>query len=315
VTTPATRPSVALSGIERRQRMQAIREAFVLPIVFLTVTLGGGFRASPATGHFQFVQPPLVHLVLAVLVLAVLVRSGVLEPSRVLSARRTELENACGVVVVAALFAASAEVIHAVVPDAGLWHLLGVLVLALLLGNTIAIRPDPIGALQSLLVSLGGMLVVKHVVVTGLADPQRGLARRILTALLEGVTLGELHVEPAAPVTGYVAFGTVLLYLFGLLMLWRSFPRDQPSGGALVPRVAEESVLDVHAGGLRQAQAREPTRYGEEALALIRRNTDRSGHRRFASSVVGSAFRRISVGRLKPAPTSDAMSSQAIRSR
>jgi hypothetical protein len=230
---------------DRRASLQAFREAFIIPVLFLTIALGGGFRAVPGSGQFRFVPPPLIHLLLAVLVLAVLVRGGVLDATRIFSSRRTGLELVCGAVAIVTLFVASAQAINAVVPDAGLWHLLGVLVLGLLLANTIAVRPDAARALQSLLVSLGGMLVVKHVVLAGLADPNRGLARRVVAALLEGVTLGELHVEPSAPATGYVAFATLLLYLVGLLLLWRAFPPDASPGGALISSASVESVLDV----------------------------------------------------------------------
>jgi hypothetical protein len=76
----------------------------------------------------------------------------------------------------------------------------------------------------------------------GLYDPQGGLTRRVLTALLEGVALGTLQHQPFAPATGYVAFFTVVLYLAGLALL----PVPPQKTAALV-RVGADDVLDVQA--------------------------------------------------------------------
>ena len=59
--------------------MTPLREAFVLPCLFLTVALLGGLRLG---ADVRLVPPPLVALVLAVLLLGSLVRSGVFMPER-----------------------------------------------------------------------------------------------------------------------------------------------------------------------------------------------------------------------------------------
>ena len=79
--------------------MTPLRESFVLPCLFLTVALLAGLRLG-APVDVRLVPPPLVALVLAVLLLGSLVRSGVFDPrrlhrpasahrSRTLSARRS----------------------------------------------------------------------------------------------------------------------------------------------------------------------------------------------------------------------------------
>ena len=94
------------------------REAFVLPALFLTVAGAGGLRVSLDGGAMSFVPPPLITLVLAVLLLGVMARAGLLVPSGLLGDHRTGLENANGVVVLLSLFAASAQLFTCLTPDA-----------------------------------------------------------------------------------------------------------------------------------------------------------------------------------------------------
>ncbi|HEV7502249.1 MAG TPA: hypothetical protein VGQ33_19675, partial [Vicinamibacteria bacterium] len=60
-----------------------------------------------------------------------------------------------------------------------------------------------------------------------------------LTALLEGASAGTLQGEATAPLAGYVAFGTVALYMIGLALL----PHTQPAAVALAP-VRAADLLD-----------------------------------------------------------------------
>jgi hypothetical protein len=197
----------------------AIREALVLPAIFLTVAFGGGFRLSRTTGQFVFLVPSLMALVLALLLLGVLYRGRILIPELLMHARRSTLANCSGLLVLGSLFAASAQVFNTATPEAGLLQFVFDVFFLLLLWNTIAARPDRQRLLQSLLVVFGGSFLLKYVVLGALYDPQGGLTKRVLLTLLEGVTLGGLVYESPAPVTGYVAFFTILLFLVGLILL------------------------------------------------------------------------------------------------
>ena len=73
--------------------MTAAREAFVLPAMFLTVALLGGLRVAHTV---RLVPPPLIALVLAMMLLGALVRSGALAPDRLMNAQRAPLENVSG---------------------------------------------------------------------------------------------------------------------------------------------------------------------------------------------------------------------------
>jgi hypothetical protein len=205
------------------------RESFVLPLLFLTVAGAGGLRIAPAGATLSFVPPALITLVLAVLLMGVMVRAGLLVPSGLVGDYRTGLENATGAAVLLTLFAASAQLFTCLTPDAGLVRLIFILFFLFLLWNTLATQPDRPRLLRSLLVVFGWAFVVRYVVLAALADPDAGWTRRMLGVLLEGASAGRLEGEPTAPLAGYVAFATIALYMVGLVLL----PRAAPSAAAV----------------------------------------------------------------------------------
>ena len=195
-----------------------VREAVTLPVLFLTVALFGGFRMR-LDGEIALAAPSLMALILALLLLAVLHGAGAMATERLVSPVRRPLENLSGTLVLATLFGAAAQVFTALTPDAGFLNVTFNVFFVALLWNTLAARPDAVHLLRSLLVIFGAAFILNHVALAALYHPQGGLAKRIVTALLEGVTLGTMDYTPAAPVTGYVAFFTVLAFILGLVML------------------------------------------------------------------------------------------------
>jgi hypothetical protein len=218
--------------------LPAAREAFVLPALFLTVAGAGGLRIAPAGGGMSFVPPPLITLVLAVLLLGVMARAGLLIPTGLVSDHRTGLENASGAVVLLTLFAASAQLFTCLTPDAGMLRLVFNLFFLFLLWNTLAAQPDRTRLLRSLVVVFGWAYVVRYVALAALADPEAGWTRRLLTVLLEGAAVSG---EPTAPLAGYVAFATVALYMIGLVLL----PRPVPSEVVAVVATRAPDVVDA----------------------------------------------------------------------
>ena len=196
--------------------MTATREAIALPLTFLTVTLLGGLRISD---RVALLPPPLFALVLSVLLLALLVRCGALAPDRLMHPSRSMLANLNGLVVVLALFLATAQAFNAATPDSGVPRVLFNVAFLLLLANTMAASPDRVRALRSLLVIFGSAFVVKFVVLSALSNPAQGVFTRVIQVLFEGVTLGTVTQDVVHPVSGYVAFFTLMLYLFGLVLL------------------------------------------------------------------------------------------------
>jgi hypothetical protein len=196
--------------------MTAAREAFYLPLLFLTVALLGGVRISD---RVILVPPALFSLVLALLLLGVLVKSGALAPDRLMNAGRSTVANMNGFVVLITLFVACAQAFTLATPESGLPHLLFCVFLLTLLLNTLAAGTDRVRTLRSLLVIFGSAFILKFIVLAALSDQTGGRLKRVLLVLFEGVTLGTLTQEVLHPATGYLAFFTLAMLLIGLGML------------------------------------------------------------------------------------------------
>jgi hypothetical protein len=183
------------------------REVFALPLSFLTVALLGGVRVAD---RIVLLPPPLFTLVLAFLLMGVMVRSGGLAPERLLNGARTPLANLSGAVVLMTLFLASAQAFHVAIPEYGLPRLLFSVFLFVLLMNTFAASPDRIRVLRSVLVIFGSAFVLKFIILAALSEPAGGWLKR---------TLGTLAQDAYRPVTGYIAFATIMLFIGALSQL------------------------------------------------------------------------------------------------
>ncbi|HTU99531.1 MAG TPA: hypothetical protein VMF13_03270 [Luteitalea sp.] len=195
------------------------REVLVLPALCLLVAAGGGFRTDVGNGAWRFLPPTPMTLVLGLLLVGVLVRTGVVNPWLLIGPHRAGLANTSGAIVVVTLLLASAQLFTALTPEAGLLQVLASLFFLLMLLNTLAARPTRGRAMQSLGVVLLSAYVLKYVVLDALYAPEGSLARRVVTSLLEGVSLGALGYTSHGAATAYVAFIVVLSYLFVLVLL------------------------------------------------------------------------------------------------
>lgn len=202
--------------------MTATREAVVLPMVFLTVAALGGLRIGQP---IVLVPPPLVSLVLAALLIATMVRAGVFAPDALMNASRSALEILSGLVVLLTLFAAAAQIFTLVTPEHGLLHVVFSVCFFVQLATTLAGVKGRRNLLRSLVVLLGSAFVMRFVVLEGLYAPGGGLATRVLTAIVQGASLGTIQYEPTGAATGYVGFFTLVLFLAGLVLLPPAPPR------------------------------------------------------------------------------------------
>lgn len=196
--------------------MSALREAVVLPLIFLTIALFGGLDPGAAD---PWTPPSLFSLVLAVMVMAALVRSGTLAPDRLLHGSRSIVANANGFMVLLSLFAASAQLLNMLTPRSGLPALIVGIVLFVLLLNTLVMSPDRPRLLRSFAVVTGSAFVLKFVLLAALADTGGGRTKRVLLALFDVATLGTISQAPLHPAAGYGAFLIVLLFLIGVALL------------------------------------------------------------------------------------------------
>jgi hypothetical protein len=209
--------------------MNRALEVFYLPLLFLTVALLGGVRVA---GRVLFVPPPLSALVLAMLLLAVLVRCGALAPQRLVHAGRPLLANLNGIVVLLTTFGGAVQAFNAVIPEAGLPRAAVIVFLFLLVLNTLAAASDRTHVLRSTAVVVGSTFVLKFIVLAALADTEGGWVKRLLLGSLDTVTLGTLTQPRFAPATGYIAFAALVLFLAGLGLLPRSYADPWASWGA-----------------------------------------------------------------------------------
>jgi hypothetical protein len=216
--------------------MTPLREAFLLPGLFLTVTLLGGLRVGDT---IRLLPPALSAIVIAVVLVGALVRARVVVPDALLGADRTPLENLCGAVVLLTLLAASAQAINLVSPERGLLHFAFVVFLFVQMLSLSAAAVDRAGMLRSLFVLLGAAFVLRFIVLESLYAADGGTLKRVLTALMAGVTLGGVEYQPNAAVTGYIAFATLALYLTGLVLL----PSRRGSGSSALTRSVRDEFL------------------------------------------------------------------------
>jgi hypothetical protein len=196
--------------------MSAAREAFLLPLALLTVACLGGFEPGAVT---PFTPPPLFALVLAVLVLALLVRSNTLAPERLVHGSRSVLANTNGAVVMATLFAATAQLFNMLTPRSGLPLVAVDAFVFILLLNTLVASPDRRRLLRSLMVISGSAFVLKFVILTSLSNPGGGATKRMLMAVFDVATLGTITQAPTPALAGYLAFFTIALYLVAIALL------------------------------------------------------------------------------------------------
>ena len=216
--------------------MTPIREAVTLPLLFLTVVLGGSLRpgATPA-----FAAPPLFALLLGTMLVACLVQSRALSPVSIIGQHRPALANLNGLMVLVSLFAASAQVMAVVMPTSGIPAVLMGILLFALLAQALAIGADRQRMLRGLLVSLGLAFVLKFIVLAALSEPAITRTGRVVQLLFEGVTLGSVTQTPVHPAAGYLAFATIMLYLFGLELLPHREDGPWISGELIADRSSE----------------------------------------------------------------------------
>jgi hypothetical protein len=194
----------------------AAREAVVLPMLFLTVVAAAAVHPN---GSVPVTPPSLGSLVAAVAILALLIRSGALAPERLLHGRRAALANLNGASVLVAVFAASAQLVMALVPESGVPALVAWLVLTSLLVQALAIGPDRTRLFRGLLVTFGAAFVLKFIVLASLSAPAPGRVGRALQVLFDGFTLGVVTQRPPHPLEGYLVFAALALYLIAISLL------------------------------------------------------------------------------------------------
>jgi hypothetical protein len=213
-------------------RNRALLHFIVTPTILLTVALLGGLRVDAQTRQFVFIAPPLVTLVLAILLGALFVRAGAIDLRQWLALEQPMLTNLAHLLTLLALFFASAQAFNSVLPESGLLHWMFSFFFLWTLWTNQFSAFDARRLLKSLIVMFSTAFVLKHLLVSGLYAPEGGWFRRIASALVQGIAI---DVPAFAPITGYVSFFALALYVAGLLLIG---PVPVQLGGTRVNKLA-----------------------------------------------------------------------------
>jgi len=220
LTTAEPRELVAVErAVDNRARNEALVSYWVLPFLFLTVALLGGLRVGADDHAFIFFPPPLITLVLAVLLMLLFVRGGLIELRSWVAGNQPPLANLSRIWILLTLFFASAQALNSVLPERGLLHWLFSFFFLWTLWNNQFSSFEARRLLRSVIVLFGTAFVLKHLLLASLYAPDGGWFKRIAGALAQGVSLGTLDAPMFAPATGYISFFTLGLYIVGLVLL------------------------------------------------------------------------------------------------
>jgi len=212
---------------DRAERNRELLNFIVLPTILLTAGLLGGLRIDGQTRQFIFIAPPLVTLVLAILLGALFVRAGAIDLRRWLAIEQPMLTNVSHLLTLIALFFASAQAFNSVLPESGLLHWMFSLFFLWTLWTNQFSNFELRRLLKSLIVLFGTAFVLKHFLMSALYAPEGGWLRTIATSLLQGISI---DVPRFAPITGYISFFALALYVGGLLLI---APAAQPASSAM----------------------------------------------------------------------------------
>ena len=202
-----------------RSRNRALLNYVALPMLFLTVVLLGGLRVGTESRTLIFVAPPLVTLVLAVLLVLLLIRGGLIRFHQWVASDLPPLTNVVHIWMLITLIFASAQAFNSVLPERGLLHWLFSFFFLWTLWNNQFSSFDARRLLRSLAILFGTAFVLKHMLLASLYSPEGGWLKRIAGTLVQGVSLGTLDTPNFAPATGYISFFTLILYVAGLILL------------------------------------------------------------------------------------------------
>ena len=193
----------------------------VLPTLLLVVILLGGVRVDAATRGLVFLNPPLIALILAALVMSLYTRAKLINIAEWFESEQPFINATANALTLIALFFATAQVFNVILPERGLLHGLFAAFFLWTLVNNMFAAFDARRALRSVVALLAIAFMLKYLLLANLAggDEESGLLRQAVALLLKGVTLGTLDLPRYAATTGYLAFFAVTFYVVALWLM------------------------------------------------------------------------------------------------
>jgi hypothetical protein len=203
-----------------KSKIQNQKVYLLLPFVFLTVTLLGGLRLATPDNAFIFWRPALFCLISAAILMVLFFRARLISVEGWFSEDFSALKNVANGAVLVTLFAASAQIFNALLPEQGLPFWVFAFCFFWTLWNNLFADFDVRKLLRSLGALFGLAFVVKYLILANLVAPQ---SESWLQGILQNPTkeaftwLFDLPRFSAG--TGYIQFFTVAFYLLGLFLL------------------------------------------------------------------------------------------------
>ena len=205
--------------LNARSRNLALLRYLVLPFIFLTVVLLGGLRVSVEQHAFLFLPPSLIDLILAVMILALAVRGGLLKLHAWLSLDQPTLALISNFLTLLAFFFASAQSLNSVLPEQGLLHWIFALLFLWTLWNNQFSGLNAERTVRSLAVLFGTAFLLKHIIFSALNASDDSWIRQLAAGLIQGLVMANADDAKYAPATGYISFFAIALFVCGLALL------------------------------------------------------------------------------------------------
>lgn len=201
-------------------RQKLIRLYLLVPFIFLTVTLLGGLRLASPDNGFVFWKPALLCLILAIILIVLFIRGGLILVDGWLNEEFPILKNIANASVLLTVFTASTQIFNSVMPEQGLPFWIVAFCFLWTLWNNLFSDFDNKKLLRSLVALFGFAFFAKYLVLANLTAPA---SENWLRALIENPAQEAFTWILALPKysagTGYIQFFTVLLYFMGLSLL------------------------------------------------------------------------------------------------
>jgi hypothetical protein len=213
-------PKVEIEIRNPKSKIQNQRVYLLLPFVFLTVTLLGGLRLAAAEdGGVIFWRPALFCLISAAILMVLFFRAGLITVEGWFSEDFTALKNVANGAVMLTLFAASAQIFNALLPEQGLPFWIFAFCFFWTLWNNLFADFDVKKLLRSLGALFGLAFVVKYLVLANFLAPDSEGLFSFLRNIPSEVLTYVLNLPRFSAGTGYIQFFTVAIYLLGLYLL------------------------------------------------------------------------------------------------
>jgi hypothetical protein len=230
----------------RSARQRLVLRYVLLPFVFLTVALLGGLRISGVDSSFIFLKPALLCLILAVIMLTLFFRSGLIRLDGWFAEDLPMTKNVANAAILLTLFAATTQLLNSLMPEQGLPFWIVAFCFFWTLWNNLFADFDTKKLLRSLGALFGLAFVTKYLLLANLTAPAGKTWFEALTEnpAQEAVTR-LLDLPRFAAATGYIQFFTAAIYLFGLFIL----PQSTRNSSILTtshakPNVARHNRID-----------------------------------------------------------------------